>query len=360
VTALGQAHPELESDPTYQELVRVTGEASGYANQVNSSAAALKTTTASVNGHAQQLAQDAPRLQSEVRGAATKISQLDAGAAEVASGAATLDSGLGTAASGASSLHDGITQLSSGASSLASGLSDAEAQIPVLSDDQKKSNAETLASPVDVATENLHPAETYGRGLTPFFFAIALVVFGITAFLILRPVSARALASRAGNLTVALAGWLPAATCCALGGLILFVVLDVFLGLDPTLTWAMLGLVVLAAIAFTAIAHLFRTWLGGVASAVILVLLLLQLTTSAGTYPYETLPGFFRALHWFLPMSYFVDGLRVTITGGNTAHLVRDVLVLAGFLIVSLALTTLVVRRKREWTIGKLKPALSI
>ncbi|MFL6125504.1 YhgE/Pip family protein, partial [Actinophytocola sp.] len=261
---------------------------------------------------------------------------------------------------GASTLHDGIARLSSGASQLASGLSDAQTRIPVLSDDQKKSNAQTLASPVDVATENLHPAVTYGRGLTPFFFAIALVVFGITAFLVLRPVSARALASRAGDVTVALAGWLPAATCCALGGLVLFVVLDVFLGLDPVLAWAMIGLVILAAAAFTAIAHLFRTWLGGVASAVVLVLLLLQLTTSAGTYPYETLPGFFRALHWFLPMSYFVDGLRVTITGGNTGHLVRDALVLAGFLVVALALTTLVVHREREWTMAKLKPALSI
>jgi putative membrane protein len=360
VTALGQTHPELQSDPAYQQLVRVTGQAAGFANQVNASAGALKTTTASVNGHAQQLAQDAPRLQSEVRGAATKISQLDDGAAQVASGAATLDSGLGTAATGASTLHDGIAQLSTGASTLASGLADAQSQIPVLSDDQKKSNAQTLASPVDVATENLHPAGTYGRGLTPFFFAIALVVFGITAFLILRPVSARALASRAGDLTVAVAGWLPAAMCCVVGGLVLFVVLDVFLGLDPTMTWSMIGLVVLAAAAFTAIAHLFRTWLGGVASAVVLVLLLLQLTTCAGTYPYETLPGFFRALHWFLPMSYFVDGLRVTITGGNTGHLARDVLVLAGFLLVSLALTTLVVHRKREWTVSRLKPALSI
>lgn len=360
VTALGQAHPELRSDPAYQQLVGVTGQAAGFANQVNAAAGTLKTTTASVNSHAQQLAQDAPRLQSEVRGAATKISDLDAGAKQVASGAAALDSGLGTAASGASSLHDGLTQLSSGASTLADGLADAESRIPVLSDDQKKSNAATLASPVDVATDNLHPAVTYGRGLTPFFFAIALVVFGITAFLVLRPVSARALASRRGDVTVALAGWLPAALCCVTGGLVLFVVLDVFLGLDPTLTWSMIGLVVLAAAAFTAIAHLFRTWLGGVASAVVLVLLLLQLTTCAGTYPYETLPDFFRALHWVLPMTYFVDGLRVTITGGNTAHLVRDAVVLAGFLVVALASTTLVVRGRREWTVAKLKPELTI
>lgn len=360
VTELGEAHPELQDDPAYQELVRVTGTAAGYANQVSTSANTVKTATATVNGHAQQLAEDAPALQQEVRGAATKISALDAGAKEVASGAAKLDTGLGTAATGATSLHDGIAKLSSGASTLADGLAEAEGRIPVLSDDQKKSNAATLASPVDVATENLHPAVTYGRGLTPFFFAIALVVFGITAFLILRPVSTRALASRAGHLTVALAGWLPPAIACAVGGLVLFVVLDVFLGLDPVHTWGMIGLVVLAALAFTAIAHLLRTWLGGVASAVILVLLLLQLTTSAGTYPYETLPGFFRALHPLLPMTYFVDGLRVTITGGNGDHLLRSVLVLGGFLVVSLALTTLVVRRKREWTIGKLKPDLSL
>lgn len=360
VTALGQAHPELADDPAYQELVRVTGTAAGYANQVSASATTVKTATATVNGHAQQLAKDAPAVRQEVRDAAGKISALDAGAKEVAAGAARLDAGLGTAATGATSLHDGIAKLSSGASELASGLTDAESRIPVLSDDQKESNAATLASPVDVATENLHPAVSYGRGLTPFFFAIALVVFGITAFLILRPISARALASRAGDVTVALAGWLPAALACAVGGLVLFVVLDVLLGLDPTHTWAMIGLVVLAALAFTAIAHLLRTWLGGVASAVILVLLLLQLTTSAGTYPYETLPGFFRALHPLLPMTYFVDGLRVTITGGNGAHLLRDASVLGGFLVVSLTMTTLVVRRKREWTVGKLKPDLSI
>jgi putative membrane protein len=360
VTALGQSHPELQADPAYQDLVRLTGQAAGFANQADATATQVKTTTATVSGAAQQLAQDAPRLQGEVRDAATKISALDAGAKEVASGAAALDTGLGTAATGATTLHDGVARLSSGASSLADGLADAEGQIPVLSDDQKKSNAATLASPVDVATENLHPAVSYGRGLTPFFFAIALVVFGITAFLILRPISARALASRAGDVTVALAGWLPAATCCAVGGLVLFLVLDVFLGLSPDNPLAMLGLVVLAAAAFTAIAHLLRTWLGGVASAVILVLLLLQLTTCAGTYPYETLPGFFRVLHPLLPMTYFVDALRVTITGGNTGHLVRDAVVLAGFLVVALALTTLVVRGKREWTIAKLKPELSI
>jgi putative membrane protein len=360
VTRLGEDHPELANDPAYQQLVRVTGTAADRADRVATAAGTVKDTTGTVDDAARQLDRDTPAIQDKVRGAATKIDQLDTGAARVADGAEALDSGLGTAATGASSLHDGIGRLSAGASSLADGLADAQGRIPVLSDDAKKSNAATLASPVDVATTNLHPATTYGRGLTPFFLAIALMVFGITAFLILRPVSARALASRARDTTVALAGWLPAAACCVLGGLVLLVVLTVFLGLAPVHPWAMAGVVVLAAAAFTAIAHLLRTWLGGVASAVILVLLLLQLTTCAGTYPYETLPAFFRALHPLLPMSYLVDGLRVTITGGNTGHLVADVLVLGGFLLGALALTTLVVHRRREWTVKALKPALAI
>jgi putative membrane protein len=217
-----------------------------------------------------------------------------------------------------------------------------------------------LASPVDVAVKNLHPADNYGRGLTPFFFSIALWVFGITAFLILRALSQRALASRAGNVLVAMAGWLPVGGACVFAGLLLYVVVDWGLGLDPVHPWEMAGLMALAAAAFTAIAHFFRVLLGGVASAIMLILLLLQLTTCAGTYPYETLPAVFRTLHPVLPMSYLVDGLRVTITGGNSAHLARDVLVLAAFGVVAMALTVFAVGRRREWRIADLKPELSI
>jgi putative membrane protein len=59
-------------------------------------------------------------------------------------------------------------------------------------------------------------------------------------------------------------------------------------------------------------------------------------------------------------MTYLVEGLRVTITGGNSTHLVRDTLVLAAFGVVALGLTTLAVRKRRTWSIKDLKPELSI
>ncbi|HEY1572266.1 MAG TPA: YhgE/Pip family protein [Pseudonocardiaceae bacterium] len=230
----------------------------------------------------------------------------------------------------------------------------------MLSPQQQKDNAATLASPVDVAVNNLHPAITYGRGLTPFFFSIALWVFGITGFLIMRPISRRALASRANTVLVAVAGWLPPVVTCVVGGLVRYVVVDAGLGLDPVHPWTMAGLLVLAAITFTSIAHVLRLLLGGVASAVLLILLLLQLTTCAGTYPYETLPAVFRALHPILPMTYLVEGTRVTITGGNGAHLARDVIVLALFAVVSFGLTVLVTRLRRQWRVADIKPELAI
>jgi len=344
----------------YQQLVQATGQAASLTGQVNTAAGQVRDATAAVATAANTLAADAPKLQAQARGAASQVQQLANGAQQVASGAATLDSGLGTALSGATQLNSGIGQLHNGASQLASGLANAQDQIPVLSPQQQKDNAATLASPVDVAVTNLHPATTYGRGLTPFFFSIALWVFGITGFLILRALSHRALASRARSVTVALAGWLPPGLACVAGGLLLYAVVDGALGLSPVHPWEMAGLMVLAAAAFTAIAYFLRVLLGGVASAVLLILLLLQLTTCAGTYPYETLPAVFRALHPVLPMSYLVDGLRVTITGGNSAHLVLDVLVLAAFGVVAMVLTVVAVWRRREWRIADLKPELSI
>ena len=56
-----------------------------------------------------------------------------------------------------------------------------------------------LSSPADVTMQIDNPATYYGRGLAPMFFAIALWVFGISVFLVVRPITGRALAGRAAR-----------------------------------------------------------------------------------------------------------------------------------------------------------------
>ncbi|HEY0217052.1 MAG TPA: hypothetical protein VGC57_11730, partial [Cellulomonas sp.] len=78
------------------------------------------------------------------------------------------------------------------------------------------------------------------------------------------------------------------------------------------------------------------------------------------TYPVETTPVFFRAIHPVLPMSYAVTGLRQTITGGADGRLWLSVGVLAGVLLGSLAITAWRSGRLRTWSMERLHPALSI
>ena len=63
------------------------------------------------------------------------------------------------------------------------------------------------------------------------------------------------------------------------------------------------------------------TWNSRIGAFFSLILLLLQLASSAGTYPLALTNDFFRAINPWLPMSYSVSGLRQTISmTGNIHH----------------------------------------
>jgi putative membrane protein len=288
----------------------------------------------------------------------TGATTLDNGIGQLQLGAQQLDDGLGALSTGSQTLVTGLTDLNTGAQQLADELTAGAERIPTLAADQQSNAEQVLSSPADVQVTIDNPATVYGRGLAPFFFAIAIWVFGISVFLVMRPISGRALAGRASSARITVAGWLPVFGLAALGSLILLGVVWLGLGLDPVNIGGSIGLVLLAAACFTAIAHLLRTWLGVVGSALTLVLLMVQLTSAGGLYPVETLPAPFRAIHQLIPMTYLVDALRITFTGGPTDHLWRDVGVLTGFTLAAVGVCMLIVRRKRRFRMADLHPAI--
>ncbi|MGZ4031511.1 MAG: hypothetical protein ACXVDJ_04680, partial [Tumebacillaceae bacterium] len=76
-----------------------------------------------------------------------------------------------------------------------------------------------------------------------------------------------------------------------------------------------------------------------------IVLLILQLTSSAGTFPLELVPNFFQAIHPFLPMTYGVEGLRQIIAIGDQSVIRTDALVLASVLVGVLLIQIVTTRR---------------
>jgi putative membrane protein len=314
-----------------------------------------------VNGDIQQADSDIQGIStSSLDQASSDLTDLQTGAADVATGASQVADAAATAETGAGDLADGLTELHDGATTLADSLATAAASVPSTNPAEDADNAEAYGSPVTLTEDNLHPADTYGRGLAPFFIAIALWVFGLMAYFVLRTVNYRALAGPLRSLPIAIGGWLPGAALGVLSAVVLYLAVELGLGLDPQDALATVGLSILAILTFSAMAHLLKLAFGAAGSLLLVVLLMLQLTSAGGLYPVETTPSFFQALHPLLPMTYVVDALRVTISGGETAHVVRAVIVLGAYLVGTLAVSSLVVAGRRRWKPDSLNPPLQV
>ncbi|SFT42580.1 putative membrane protein [Actinopolyspora lacussalsi subsp. righensis] len=357
---LGDEYPALTGDPVYQRALRDARQLSGTTENADQRANEVLSLAREANSEAVALRGSLETLRQRTLAVTEPADQLASGTTQLANGTESLRGSLSNLASSSQTLRTGAGQLNDGATKLSNLVDDSLSRIPPTNPRQVAQAAEVLGSPTTITERNLNPAHVYGRGLAPFFFAIALWVFGLFAYLLLKPVNLRALAGRPRAATVALAGWLPATVLGMLGAGVLLTVVGFGLGLDPVRLWPTVGLLALATAAFVAIDHLLRTAFGAIGDGLSLVLLIVQLTASGGLYPMETTPTPFQAVHPYLPMTYLVDGLRVTISGGLNEHLVRDLIVLGGFLVIPLVLTTLVVWRQRTWSISRLHPAVEL
>ena len=271
-----------------------------------------------------------------------------------------LSTGLGNLAAGSASLATGIGTGTDGAQQLAAGLSDSASQVPDDSSSTRAAKTEVLSSPVSLVETTNHSIPNYGTGFAPYFIPLALWVGALMAFFLIRSVSSRALASTASDRTVALSGYWPAAFVTAVQAVIMALVLQFALGLHPADVALFYVFCVFVSLVFAAIMQFLTAAMGTPGKFIAIVLLMLQLTSAAGTFPLETVPRFFQAINPFLPMTYVVLGLRQVITTGDVAALVRNMGFLLVFAALAFAATLLTVRRKRMWTMERLKPAMSI
>ena len=102
-----------------------------------------------------------------------------------------------------------------------------------------------------------------------------------------------------------------------------------------------------------------NVWLGSVGQFLGLVLMVLQLVTAGGTFPWQTLPAPLAALHHVLPMGYVVDAMRQVMYGGDLGRVGTDLLVLGAWLVGGVLLAALgVTRMTHHRTLHDLQPSL--
>ena len=289
----------------------------------------LSTGSNQLNQKSQELMAGVDKLQSGSGQLADKSSQLLSGASQLENGANKLADGSGKLAEGGTKLTSGLEDLQTGVASLGQGLGNASDQLKSVSTESK--NAEILSNPLNLSKTDNDQVPVNGIAMAPYMISVALFVTAISTNMIFaklpsgrHPESRWAwLKSRAeiNGIIAVLAGIL------VYGGVHL-------IGLTANHEMRTFILIILTSLAFMSMVTSLTTWNSRIGAFFSLILLLLQLASSAGTYPLTLTNDFFRAINPWLPMSYSVSGLRQTISmTGNIHHQVI-------FLAVILALFT--------------------
>ena len=269
--------------------------------------------------------------------------QLLAGSASLTNGLSEAKSGSQKLANGASLLEsrsgaliDGTSQLASGADTLANKLADASNRIKI--QPTGATAQQQIANPVKSEMTEKGNVPNYGYALSPYVLSLSLFV-GALVLNVIYPIR-----KTFSEQESAIRWWLSKASVAGVAAFmqatILMLVMVFFLGLTPEHPAHFIGAIYLTSFAYMSIVSLLVIVLDNPGRFLAMVLLVLQLGSSEGTFPIQTANGFFRTINPLVPMTYSIRALRQAISGGlDNAFYGGSMWVLAGFLLVANLLT---------------------
>lgn len=237
-----------------------------------------------------------------------------------------LSSGAGKLSSGSNQLTSGLTEMSTGLSTLQVSLAQASKKLDLVS--VKEDNAKALVSPLALSEKDNDSVKTNGIAMAPYMIAVSLMVVALSTNVIFaNSLSGKKVTNRWewAKQKLVINGFIS-----TLGSLILYGAIQL-LGFEANFELKTLAFIILSGWALMALVTALVGWDDRYGAFASLLMLLLQVGSSGGSYPIELSGKFFQTLHPYLPMSYVVSGLRETISlGGNFGH---EVKILLGFLV---------------------------
>lgn len=269
------------------------------------------------------------------------LSEVKLGSQKLANGASLLESRSGA-------LIDGTSQLTSGADTLANKLADASNRIKI--QPTGATTQQQIANPVKSEMTEKGNVPNYGYALSPYVLSLSLFV-GALVLNVIYPIR-----KTFSEQESAIRWWLSKASVAGVAAFmqatILMLVMVFFLGLTPEHPAHFIGAIYLTSFAYMSIVSLLVIVLDNPGRFLAMVLLVLQLGSSEGTFPIQTANGFFQAINPLVPMTYSIRALRQAISGGlDNAFYGGSMWVLVGFLLVAnlLIIGFFIYRGKRKF-----------
>ncbi|WP_206435532.1 YhgE/Pip domain-containing protein [Siminovitchia acidinfaciens] len=192
--------------------------------------------------------------------------------------------------------------------------------------------------PVQLNENKLFPIQNYGTGMTPFYTVLSIWV-GALLLISLLSTDIRNHEEYSGRqvyfgrlLTFLSIGFLQ--TLIVVGGDLLI------LGVPARHPFWMILFGLFISLVFMLIVYTLVSVFGNIGKALAIVMLVLQIAGSGGTYPVVLLPEFFQVISPLLPFTYAVDLIRESVGGIVWQSVLRDLLFLALFGLAALLFGT--------------------
>ena len=273
------------------------------------------------------------------------ISSAKTGNEELQKGLKKLSTNSKTIKEGTKQLSNGSSQALSGSQTLLNGTNTFKNEInngiENTQEELKNLNGldEYTSEPVEVDEQDYAQVDSYGVGFAPYFMSISLWVGALIMLIIFYydPEDRFKLLGRNAQNKYLRAGLYFAISVTQ--GIVLGFILKAGLGFGVTNIWLYYGTCILTSIVFFSILQFLVIKLGDVGKFLGILLLVLQLAASGGTFPIETVPKFFQSIYKFMPMNYTIRLIKESLIKVDNGMIAKNACILVGIFIVSMAIT---------------------
>ncbi|EOP72285.1 YhgE/Pip domain-containing protein [Bacillus cereus] len=272
------------------------------------------------------------------------ITQLADGSGKVTTGLGTLNGGLNNMATGSTQLIDGVNKLTDGSGKVTDGLvkvNDGSGELAEKLGEGAEKTGEVkgtdktydmFASPVKVKVEKIAEVPNYGTGFTPYFLSLGLFV-GALLLSIVYPLRDTVGVPKSGF------SWFISKFGVLLSvGIIQAIVADVILlfglGVEVQSIPYFILFSIITSLACIALIQCLVTAFGDAGRFIAILTLIMQLTTSAGTFPLELIPKYLQPFNAWLPMTYSVSGFKAVVSSGDFNFMWQNIGILMIFIVV--------------------------
>ena len=188
--------------------------------------------------------------------------------------------------------------------------------VPIIEDPEGL--GEFLSAPVSYDTNRIYPLDNYGSAMTPFYSSLALWVGGVVLVAVLNVDLTERDHKRLGKanpVQLFFGRYLMFFVIGQIQGLIIALGDLFFLKTQADDPVMFIISCLISSFVYSLIIYSLTITFSVIGKALAVIILIMQVAGSGGTFPIEVLPGPFKAIAPFLPFKYGINALRETVAG---------------------------------------------